>query len=129
MNQLVLFIHESLSPCADYYQVQVSCASIRHTHLSDFGASQPPPFLSLTSSLGPPLCESMQDYWVGSNIICNNPRKTLAIFVLIPQKHYLSYNWGSLQLLIKPNLTQYMLDVGLSTHTYLNTNKILRHHN
>ena len=55
-----------------------------HTHtyhtINQIGASQSPPFKSLTSSLGPTLWGSVfkptRDYQAGSDTICNDPKKS-----------------------------------------------------
>ena len=76
------------------------------------------------------MSEPTWDYWVGSNIICYNPRKVLATSALKPKNNLSSYNWGFLQLLIKSSSTQYIPDVGLSTHTLIRFwGLILGHHN
>ena len=80
------------------------------TKFSDFGVSR---LGLIINSLAPYVIARHVSYY------CNNPRKALATSALIPQKDQSSYNWGSLQLLIKPSLTQYMPNVGLSAHTLI----------
>ena len=63
-----------------------------HTHhtINQIGASQSPILKSLTFSLEPTLWSSVskhtQGYWVGSNTICNDPRKIASHIYAIPQK-------------------------------------------
>ena len=81
-----------------------------HTHtyhtINQIGASQSPPLKSLTSSLGPTLWSSVseptQDYRAGSDIICNDPRKTASHICAIPQK-----DQSQLRLLVVVNKAQF----------------------
>ena len=67
-------------------------SSHTHTHhtINQIGVSQSSPLKSLTSMLRPTLwggvSEPTQDYQVGSDTICNDPRKSASHIYAIPQK-------------------------------------------
>ena len=73
------------------------------------------PMLDYHALLLPCLC-----YCLACDVIVTTQKKALATFVLYLIRT--SNNWDSLQLLIKPNSTQYMPDVGLITHLYTSHN-------
>ena len=83
-------------------------SSHTHTHhtINKIGASQSYLLKSLTSSLGPTLwgsiSESTRDYQVGSDTICNNPRKSASHICAIPQK-----DQSQLRLFAVVNKTQF----------------------
>ena len=82
-----------------------------HTHITQINqivVSKSPLFKSLTSLLGPILwgsvSQSTQDYRVGSDTICNNPRKSASHICAIPQKYQ-----SQLRLLVVVNKAQFNL--------------------
>ena len=83
-------------------------SSHTHTHhtINQIGVSQSPPLKSLTSSLGPTLrgnvSEPTRDYQAGSDIICNDSRKSASHICVIPQK-----DQSQLRLLVVVNKAQF----------------------
>ena len=93
-------------------------SSHTHTHhtINQIGVSQSPPLKSLTSSLGPTLqasiSEPTRDYRAGSDIICNDPRKSASHICAIPQK-----DQSLLRLLVVVNKAQiYPVNTRCGTH-------------
>ena len=103
-----------------------------HTHkhhtINQIGASQSPSLKSLTFSLGLTLWGSVskptRDYWVGSDTICNNPKKSASYICAIPQK-----DQSQLRFLVvvnkSPDLpSKYPMWDSSHTHTYHIINQI-----
>ena len=93
-------------------------SSHTHTHhtINQIGASQSPTLKSLTSSLGPTLwsnfSEPTRGCWVGSDTICNDPRKSVSYICAIPQKDQLQ-----LRLLVVVNKAHiYPVNIRCGTH-------------
>ena len=107
-----------------------------HTHtlhtINQIWASQSPPLISLTSSLGPALWSSISDptrgYQTGSNTICNDSRKSTSNICAIPQK-----DKSQLRLIVVINKAQiYPVNTRCGTHhtpTHITQSIKLGHHN
>ena len=108
-------------------------SSHTHTHhtINQIGESQSPPLKSLTSSLGPTLWGSVSEptrgYQVGSDTICNDPRKSASHICAIPQK-----NQSQLRLLAVVNKAQFNpVNTQYRTHhtpTHITQSIKLRYH-
>ena len=93
-------------------------SSHTHTHhtINQIRVSQSPPLKSLMSLLGPTLwgsvLEPTQDYQVGFDTICNDPRKNASHICVIPQK-----DQSLLRLLVVVNKAQiYLVNTRCGTH-------------